>query len=105
DVVTRHEVLRTVFPAEAGRPYQRVIDVESAVSQLDWTVTDTSENALSVIAQGFDVRTELPIRGRVATLADTDHLVVLVVHHIAADGESGPVLARDLIAAYTARAR
>ncbi|MDH6217842.1 amino acid adenylation domain-containing protein, partial [Streptomyces pseudovenezuelae] len=37
DVLERHEALRTVFPAEDGEPYQRVLDLD----ELSWDVTVT----------------------------------------------------------------
>ncbi|MFT4126208.1 MAG: amino acid adenylation domain-containing protein [Gordonia sp. (in: high G+C Gram-positive bacteria)] len=105
DVIGRHEVLRTVYPAVDGRPEQCILDTETAVAQLDWAHTDDRSAALALVGRGFDVTTDLPLRGRIARLAADEHLLILVTHHIAADGESAPILARDLITAYLARAR
>ncbi|GAB08435.1 putative non-ribosomal peptide synthetase [Gordonia araii NBRC 100433] len=102
DVVTRHEVLRTVYPTVDGAPVQRVLDAGTARSQLDWAVVASAGEALELGSRGFDVTVDLPIRARVA--ADVDgHVVMIVVHHIASDAESMPVFTRDLIAAYVAR--
>ncbi|QKT08192.1 amino acid adenylation domain-containing protein [Gordonia sp. X0973] len=103
DVVSRHEVLRTVYPVVDGTPVAQIVDERDAAARFDWAVTDTAEEALAVGARGFDVGTDLPIRARVA--ADgADHVLVIVVHHIATDAESMPVFTRDLGAAYAARA-
>nr|WP_237421983.1 non-ribosomal peptide synthetase [Gordonia sp. SID5947] len=105
DVVARHEVLRTRYPAGPdGTPYQEIADTDTAAPQLDWAVGDEAQ-ARELLVRGFDVAGELPIRARLAAVGPDEHLLVVVVHHIAADGESGPVLARDLAIAYTARAQ
>ncbi|WP_330184784.1 non-ribosomal peptide synthase/polyketide synthase [Nocardia sp. NBC_01503] len=69
-------------------------------------------------SRGFDLETEIPFRARLFDIQDTDNAdnsdnsdnsgeadfaLSVVLHHIAADGLSLPVLARDLVAAYTAR--
>ena len=41
DVIARHEVLRTVFPAADGQPYQRVL----ALEELGWELPVTAEVA------------------------------------------------------------
>ncbi|MEV4050202.1 amino acid adenylation domain-containing protein [Amycolatopsis sp. NPDC049688] len=105
DVVERHEILRTVFPDVDGVPYQQVLPaapgllVTAAVAEDG--LTATLEAAAS---HGFDLATDRPLR---ATLYDTgdEHVLLLVLHHIAGDGWSVDVLARDLATAYDARVR
>ncbi|WP_261876877.1 condensation domain-containing protein, partial [Mycobacterium marinum] len=51
----------------------------------------------------FDLAAEIPIRATVLHTAPHQHVLVLLIHHIAADGWSLGPLARDLDTAYTAR--
>ncbi|MGI5446172.1 amino acid adenylation domain-containing protein [Streptomyces sp. CA-243310] len=103
DVSDRHEVLRTVYPAVDGEPYQRILEAVRP-EPVRVTVPEGHGGAAVDAAAGhvFDLATEPALR---ATLIDagTERLLVLVVHHIAADGWSaGPLLA-DLARAYEAR--
>ncbi|WP_216897108.1 non-ribosomal peptide synthetase [Nocardia alni] len=110
DVVAEHESLRTVYPADAGGPRQVVIDI--ATSTPDITVDDTVDGAPlraridALTGTGFDLTTDLPLRAGIFRLDSVAsgppvHVVVLVVHHISADGASMAPLATDLIAAYS----
>jgi len=56
-------------------------------------------------AYGYEFRLadEIPVRAEVVVLGPREHVLVLVVHHIACDGLSLPPLARDLAAAYGGR--
>ncbi|WP_280299650.1 amino acid adenylation domain-containing protein [Nocardia neocaledoniensis] len=56
----------------------------------------------ALIAGGFDVTVAPPLRVRLFEV-DGDHVLVLVVHHIAADGWSAGPLVRDTMVAYQAR--
>nr|WP_308195935.1 non-ribosomal peptide synthetase [Gordonia metallireducens] len=116
DVLARHEILRTVFPADAGEPFQRVLDIDEARAALRWE-TDTlpadpfAADDLSVLLgpPGFDITTEIPLRVRLLEVGGDrtdgdDHLLVVLLHHIAADGESMRPLLSDLWTAYLARA-
>ncbi|HEV2782401.1 MAG TPA: amino acid adenylation domain-containing protein [Actinophytocola sp.] len=97
DVVGRHEALRTVFPERDGVPYQHVLDeYEVPLPVSDTPVADT-------VRRVFDLETDVPIRAELVRRGDREHVLVLVVHHIAADGASMGPLWRDLATAYTAR--
>ncbi|MFB8083094.1 amino acid adenylation domain-containing protein [Streptomyces sp. NPDC056013] len=106
DVVGRHEALRTVFPAEQGTPHQVV--VPAAGAQIDLPVIPATRDALPAVlrdlsATTFDLARELPVRADLVRIADDEHVLLLVTHHIASDGWSNTPLMRDLGAAYTAR--
>ena len=49
-----------------------------------------------IAAEPFDLAVEVPVRARLLVLAPGEHVLVLVLHHIATDGWSAGVLARDL---------
>ncbi|MCX4775501.1 non-ribosomal peptide synthetase [Streptomyces sp. NBC_01264] len=113
DVAGRHEVLRTVYPAVDGQPYQRVLDSARPVLEQVSAPPGGLDAAVDTAAgHVFDLSADLPFRATLIDPADTDEgrepggsgqVLVLLVHHIAADGWStGPLLA-DLAAAYAAR--
>ena len=108
DVVARHEVLRTVFPADAdGVAGQRILNAAEigpgTFGVQHCAVADLDETAAAFAEHGFDLATEIPLRARILEIADDDVALAIVLHHIAADGLSLPVLARDVATAYAAR--
>ncbi|MFF7457092.1 amino acid adenylation domain-containing protein [Kitasatospora sp. NPDC008115] len=106
DVVQRHEALRTVFPDTAGVPRQHVLGPAAGSAALTVTELPESAAARAVAAAArhrFDLARELPVRAELLAHGPERHTLVLVVHHIAADGWSVALLGRDLATAYTAR--
>ncbi|HEV3295524.1 MAG TPA: condensation domain-containing protein, partial [Streptosporangiaceae bacterium] len=106
DVVGRHESLRTVFAAEDGQARQRIIPAARATVPVTITPARSGELAGLIDAAArheFDLASELPIRAWLFTLAEQEHVLVLLCHHIASDGWSMEILMADLTAAYQAR--
>ncbi|MFJ9054985.1 amino acid adenylation domain-containing protein [Streptomyces sp. NPDC102409] len=108
DVVVRHAALRTVFPEHDGGPVQHITGPDDV--DLPLTVESVREDRLSDrIAEAatapLDIEHRLPVEATLLRLADDAHVLVLVVHHIAADGSSLAPLAHDLGVAYGARLR
>ncbi|MEV4256510.1 amino acid adenylation domain-containing protein, partial [Spirillospora sp. NPDC049652] len=106
DVVARHETLRTVLPDEEGVPRQLVLAPEHATPQL--TVVESSEAELpmrlgTAAGHAFDISAEPPLRVTLFRLSADEHVVLLLMHHVAGDGWSMAPLARDVLTAYVAR--
>ncbi|WP_197501776.1 non-ribosomal peptide synthetase [Mycobacterium sp. 1164985.4] len=109
DVVGRHESLRTLFPAADGVPEQLVLPVERAAA--GWQIVDATgwledrlEEAVGAVARRpFDLAAEIPLRATLFRLGEDEHVLVAVIHHIAADGWSIAPLVADLGMAYAAR--
>ncbi|MEV5242005.1 amino acid adenylation domain-containing protein [Streptomyces cinnamoneus] len=106
DVVGRHESLRTVYPEFAGEARQVVLSPAAAavgLPVLPVAAPDLAAELAGFARQGFDLAAEIPVRARLLTLAEDEHVLQLVVHHIACDGWSVTPFTRDLSAAYAAR--
>ncbi|WP_231894388.1 condensation domain-containing protein, partial [Gordonia sp. 852002-50816_SCH5313054-a] len=103
DVVARHEVLRTTFPAVDGTPVQVIHPAHRVAAELDFAVVSDEQALADAVGTGFDVTESLPLRVRVAPVGPDEHIVAVVAHHIAADGESMRPLVADLVTAYVAR--
>src|SRR5215510_12544205 len=108
DVVERHESLRTIFPERLGVARQEVL--AGGAARLRLLVRAVSEGelagALTAASQaGFDLSREVPLRAHLFALGEGEHVLLLLLHHIAGDGWSLGPLARDLSLGYGARLR
>ncbi|MBD8507843.1 non-ribosomal peptide synthase/polyketide synthase [Hoyosella sp. G463] len=106
DVIERHETLRTMFPEGPEGPSQRILP--AADTTIDLAVQEVPEQEAiaritALVARGFDVTREVPLRSALLRIAPTEHVLVIVVHHIIGDGESMTPMARDVMIAYAAR--
>jgi nonribosomal peptide synthetase DhbF len=109
DVIQRHESLRTVFPEIDGEPGQRVLPVDDARLDLEiLTCTPAELPAALRRAAGhlFDLAAPRPpIHATLFAIGPDEHSLLIVVHHIAADGWSTAPLLRDIGRAYLARSQ
>lgn len=107
DLITRHESLRTSYPMIHGEPTQFIGTTESVLKHVTLHAVDVEgplEAAIAAVTGvGFDVTVAPPVRLALLRISPTEHVVVLVIHHISADGASMAPLARDLMLAYAAR--
>ncbi|SDP68407.1 AMP-binding enzyme [Streptomyces sp. cf386] len=114
DLAARHAVLRTVFPGTRGAElHQRILPVEEALTNGPLTTDLLAEEPVEedeladVLTERarhpFDLSRDTPWTRHLFALSETDHVLLLVVHRIAADDASVDILLRDLATAYTAR--
>ena len=103
-VVDRHEALRTIFPEdpETGQSTQVILPIGTGVA---WNESSCSAATLTTVLQSlgertFDLTTELPIRGELIDIGHGRSVLVVLVHHIAADEWSASALMNDLARAY-----
>ena len=68
-----------------------------------WPASRLQEAIDTAARHTFDLATEIPLRARLFTVTDDEHVLVGVAHHIAADGWSITPLVADLGVAYASR--
>lgn len=99
-VVLRHESLRTIITEIDGSGYQETIDGEQF--QVVIIESEAHENGgleqflEEEFARPFDLSSDFMIRAQILSLGNKEHLLSLVLHHIAADGFSAPILTREI---------
>ncbi len=110
EIVRRHEVLRTTFASRGGNAIQIVGDVrEQALPLLDLRALEgaeqeqrVSELAREEAARGFDLSKGPLFRTTLLQLSETEHVLLVTMHHIVSDGWSVGVMVRELSALYEA---
>ncbi|MEH6419881.1 non-ribosomal peptide synthetase [Pseudomonas sp. CGJS7] len=108
-LLARHEGLRTVFIARNGQPRVRLLPADTALGlpEHDLRGSDDAHAALQAIADEelhapFDLSRGPLIRARLIRLGENEHELLITLHHIAADGWSIAILARELGELYNA---
>ncbi|SDZ41128.1 nonribosomal peptide synthetase DhbF [Evansella caseinilytica] len=108
DVSARHEPLRTIFPDHQGTPYQLILPPEEArpaVTRMDVEEGELPKKIAAFIRYRFDLATEPAIRAQLYRLHSDEHVLVILLHHIVADGWSVSALSKDIVVSYNAYCR
>jgi amino acid adenylation domain-containing protein len=109
-VVARHEALRTSYAELPEGLAQRIAPPGSLpFPRVDLRALPAERRGGEVLrlaqAEGrrpFDLAAGSPIRAALVVLGEDDHLLLLTIHHIAADGRSLEIFAAELSALYAA---
>jgi amino acid adenylation domain-containing protein len=113
EIILRHEALRTVFQDVSGAPFQSVL----APVKINLTATDLRQHSASEQAheiqhlmreeahRPFDLARGPLLRATLLRTTENAYLLLLAIHHIAFDGWSRAILARELSALYAAFSR
>ena len=111
ELLRRHEVLRTSFVAEQGKPRQVVgpVNVPLTVIELNDVAESEQEAAVREIAareaaQPFDLSQSPLLRVKFVRLSPDDQVLLFTMHHIVSDGWSMGVLIREVSELYSAYA-
>ncbi|MGB0384203.1 MAG: long-chain-fatty-acid--CoA ligase [Ardenticatenaceae bacterium] len=100
----RHDALRTTFRKENGQLWQLI----QAEAKVDFTVVDActgaalEEQIVLFTQQAYDLALDAMLQARLFTLASDHHILIIKVHHLAADGWSMWVLFDELRSLYHA---
>ena len=112
-IVDRHESLRTVFCSgdnddQPSYILQRDVSVEVPMASLDY-VGEDQDKAIEAWVVGesnrpFNLSCDVMLRAKLLKISDQSHVLVVTVHHIAADGWSLGLMVTEFKALYRAYA-
>ncbi len=110
EIRCRHETLRTSFQIVGGQSVQVITEAEeTALPIIDLTILPSSERkseALRLTAEEADHPFNLAggrlLRTKLLRLGSEEHLLLLTMHHIIADGWSTKILHREIGMLYAA---
>ncbi|MFK8103602.1 MAG: amino acid adenylation domain-containing protein, partial [Saprospiraceae bacterium] len=109
EIVERHEVLRTVFYEAAGTVYQNILSADTWELSYEEIQTRSKDELQAIvdatIAKAYDLSKDHPLRVKLLRLPSGAYLMILVLHHIAADGWSSPILLKELVSLYRSKER
>ncbi|MBL6449331.1 amino acid adenylation domain-containing protein [Fulvivirga sp. 29W222] len=103
-IIERHDVLRTVIKEEEGIGYQHFKDAA------DWSINKVDEFELhgqdkdayinSLIKTPFDLSKDYMLKVTLIRSSEQNHMLLLLLHHIAFDGWSISIMVNELVEIY-----
>jgi len=102
-IVNRHEVLRTVISEKSGTEYQEIL--EQNLFEIEFKEIRNFELEKEIdnfIRTPFDLNKDLMIRACLLDLDNEDHVLVMLLHHLAFDRSSSCILKKELWELYLA---
>lgn len=110
EIVRRHEALRTVFPTKEDHPVQVIQPpyvIHPVLTDLSSIITSEHDEEMFRISEEEAERTFDLVHGpvfhtRLVRFSPTDHILLSTIHHIACDGWSIALLAREISVLYGA---
>ncbi|MBJ6369617.1 non-ribosomal peptide synthetase [Snuella sedimenti] len=102
-IVERHESLRTVFKDHDGVGYQEIKEIDAfEVTYIEGATEEVLSSEIDKVTTApFDLSQDYMLRASVVSKSDIDYVLILVIHHIASDGWSLPILVKELETIYT----
>ncbi|WP_434563307.1 amino acid adenylation domain-containing protein [Pseudomonas sp. Z4-20] len=105
-LVNRHAILRTTYHQRGGELRQRIHPkLAVALQSLASSEPQWPGDARNMALRPFDLGSEAPLRVVLYRIGEQDHVLQMVMHHIASDGWSGAVLVDELIEGYETYSR
>jgi amino acid adenylation domain-containing protein len=105
EVISRHEVLRTVIREEDGQAWQEIRGVkENILTLLDGNTIQPGEldsYIKQIIRKPFNLSEDMMLRAHLISLEPDEHVLVVTLHHIASDGWSRSILVSELVELYS----
>ena len=109
EILRRHQALRTNFKVLEGEPRQVIADMSLSLPVVDLQELPKNQQHQAVqqlatveAQQPFDLTTGLLLRAKLLQLEPEVYVLLLVVHHIVADGWSMGILMQELTTLYEA---
>ena len=103
-IVARHEILRTTFATVDGRPQPIIHPADEAAIVLtepaDWEAAQ--QEVAQEVQRPFNLEKGPLLRIKLLRLKPADHILLLNMHHIVADGWSMDILIQELTTLYAA---
>ena len=97
EIIRRHEVLRMVFPAHEGHAAPAILSsVSAALSEIEVGADEVAAQVAEEASRPFDLSRGPLVRAVLLRVSAQQHVLVLTLHHIIADGLSVGLLLREL---------
>ena len=107
-IVQRHEVLRSVIKDHEGKGFQYVMEKDSwHLAYNDKACLNNDPIALKceiqkLLTKPFDLSRDHMLRADLLRLSEEEHILAVVIHHIASDGWSLSIIVKEVVGLYTA---
>ncbi|MGB8192351.1 MAG: amino acid adenylation domain-containing protein, partial [Chitinophagaceae bacterium] len=106
-IIDRHEILRSVIEEKDGLNYQRIIAADEwkmecrNVEELEGKTAQAYLN--EQMLRAYDLREDLMLRVCLVSESADSHLLLIMLHHIAFDGLSIPIMINELQELYSSK--